>query len=99
MKFLHKNAEVRKYLQNVDSRGKDALWVTSGDIKWRFLIEIPVSLIARRGKLIEIHRENYFPKVNLAVKPMAAGSKFISLTMFNSGFQSKERLSGMLTNL
>ena len=41
----------------------------------------------------------YFPNVKRAEKPMAAGSKFISDTRFNSGFQSNEILSGMLANL
>ena len=42
---------------------------------------------------------DYLLKVNLAVKPIAAGSKLISLTIFNSGFQSSDILSGILANL
>lgn len=48
---------------------------------------------------VQIPKDNYFPNVNLAVKPMAAGSKLISFTIFSSGFQSNEILSGILLNL
>lgn len=41
----------------------------------------------------------YFPNVNRAVKPMAAGSKLISLTILSSGFQSSEMFKGALANL
>ena len=41
----------------------------------------------------------HFEKVNLAEKPMAAGSKLISEIRFNSGFQSSEILIGTLANL
>ena len=51
------------------------------------------------SKVMKYLEELYFPNVNLAVKPTAAGSKLISVTRFSSGFQSSERFKGMLANL
>ena len=52
-----------------------------------------------RGHAFRKRLRPYFPKVNLAENPIAAGSKLMSVTKFNSGFQSREILIGMLANL
>ena len=78
----------------MESRGKPEISVVG-------LQKKPVPLIAGRGAYIQTQSiiKRYLPKVNRAVKPIAAGSKFISVTIFSSGFQSKEILSGTFENL